>query len=1003
MFPPFFRCGLHSFTVCGKIKETHGLPCGAEKKKGEKAMPDNTSSRVYFWDNFKGILIFLVVFAHILYETSGGELITPVLNIIYIFHMPAFVFTTGYLSKSSHSRSRESLFGLLSLYFVFNFAMCFAAPGGVMSLLVTPVYSFWYLLAVIAWRASAQWLSGRPHIIPVSVGAALLCGFFGDVTNVLSISRIISFLPFFLAGYMLPAEKAESALRAKPFRRVECALLLLVCGFLSYLFVSREVTLGSMMMEPFSGVFGLIDRGVIFVIAALVILAVMFLLPDRKMPLLSRFGQSSLAVFLLHRLPTIWIGRNIGGLPEYAVLLAAFGASLALTAVFSLPLVERFVRALGKYGSELLLSGFGKTGDSRKLAYRAAVVTLAAAVFAVPLVKSIRDCIPGGADEVQQESGSAESGDVIFRRITPEQQEQFDGCFKLVFAGDLLLLEDQVKLGRQEDGSYDFGDIFDPTRELISSADLAIGVFEGPMAGEGAGYSTSNYDDGKTVCLNYPDEFAAAIKEAGFDLVTTANNHLLDKGESGALRTLDILEQAGLDSTGSYRSAEDKSDRRVKLVETGGLRLAVLSYTFGSNGYGEDTLLEGGSLSYLTSALADPSGANYDRAKAEVAADFAMAKSMQPDLIVVLPHMGTQFLDQPDDYQNTWNAFFREQGADIILSDHTHSVQPVEFTDGKITVNCPGNFMNIYREHNGDCSIIAEVYIDRETRKPVGAAVVPMWITAENGGNYRPVPIAELTDGGVSADDLARVKEVWAHITSTVLGVELPFNMAAERCYLDEKGYLAPEVVPLEITPELESSPLYQQLSGAETVRFVGDSITHGTKNGGYGWFEPLCGAVPDWRVTARGGATTRSILGEVPADSSLYVVAIGTNDVRYRDKSLCAMTAEDYIAQIDGFVRRIREERPDAEFAFVAPWCALENDKACVIPAQERDRLLAEYSAALAEYCGENGFVFSDPTAELNRVFSLEVQTDYLIDWIHPNSTRGIALYSEAVLRAAA
>lgn len=407
-------------------------------------MPDNTSSRVYFWDNFKGILIFLVVFVHILYETSGGELITPVLNIIYIFHMPAFVFTTGYLSKSSHSRSRESLFGLLSLYFVFNFAMCFAAPGGVMSLLVTPVYSFWYLLAVIAWRASAQWLSGRPHIIPVSVAAALLCGFFGDVTNVLSISRIISFLPFFLAGYMLPAEKAESAMCAKPFRRVECALLLMVCGFLSYLFVSREVTLGSMMMEPFSGVFGLIDRGVIFVIAALVILAVMFLLPDRKIPLLSRFGQSSLAVF-------------------------------------SLPPVERFVRALGKYGSELLLSGFGKTKDSRKLAYRAAVVTLAAAVFAVPLVKSIRDCIPsGGADEVQQESASAESGDVIFRRITPEQQEQFDGCFKLVFAGDLLLLEDQVKLGRQEDGSYDFGDIFDPTRELISSADLAIGVFEGP-------------------------------------------------------------------------------------------------------------------------------------------------------------------------------------------------------------------------------------------------------------------------------------------------------------------------------------------------------------------------------------------------------------------------------------------------------------------------------------------------------------------------------------------
>lgn len=81
-------------------------------------MEQSENRRVYFWDNFKGLLIFLVVFAHILYETNGGTVITPVLDIIYIFHMPAFVFTTGYLSKSGHSRSRESLFGLLSLYFL---------------------------------------------------------------------------------------------------------------------------------------------------------------------------------------------------------------------------------------------------------------------------------------------------------------------------------------------------------------------------------------------------------------------------------------------------------------------------------------------------------------------------------------------------------------------------------------------------------------------------------------------------------------------------------------------------------------------------------------------------------------------------------------------------------------------------------------------------------------------------------------------------------------------
>ena len=966
-------------------------------------MEQSENRRVYFWDNFKGMLIFLVVFAHILYETNGGTVITPVLDIIYIFHMPAFVFTTGYLSRSRHSRSRESLFGLLSLYFLFNAVMCFVNPGGAITQLVTPVYSFWYLLAVIVWRAAAEWLSKIPHILPLSIAVGLLSGFFGDVTNVLSVSRIIAFLPFFMAGYLLTPEVVSRALRAKPFRRAECTLLLCVCVFLSWFQVDHGAAIGEMMMEPYNGSGGMLTRAVIFVIAALYILAFMFLLPDRKIPLLSRFGEGSLAVFLLHRLPTMWIGGALNALPQYAVLLVDFAASLAICVLFSLPPVVKFIRALASLGAEFLTGGFGKTRDTRRLAYRAVSLTLAAAFIAVPCIRSIAASIRTAQSESMSGSASSsESGDIIFRRMTDEQQSQFDGCYRLLFTGDLLLLEDQVKLGRQPDGSYDFSGIFDPTRELISSADLAIGIFEGPAAGEEAGYSTSNYDDGKTVCLNYPDEFAAAIKDAGFDLVTTANNHLLDKGEAGALRTLEVLEKAGLDSTGSYRSAEDKSARRVKLIESGGMRFAVLSYTYGSNGHDESEFIGGGRYSYLTSGLADPAGANFEQAKKEVSADFELAKSMQPDLIVVLPHMGTQFLDAPDSYQNTWNEFFREQGADIILSDHTHSVQPVEFSGGKVTVNCPGNFMNIYREYNGDCSIITEVYIDRTTKKPVGVSVIPMWIYAENGGNYRPVPIAQLVqDSSLSTDDLERVKQVWTHITGVVLGEEVPFSMVTERCYMDEQGYLAPPAEQLGITPELEQTPLYELLTSAESVRFVGDSVTHGTKNGGYGWYEPLSGLVSDLRVTAKGGATTRSILGEVPADSSLYVTAIGTNDVRYRDEELCAMTAEEYISQIDGFVKRIRSEQPEAEFAFIAPWCALENDEVCRLSAAERDRMLGEYSSALKEYCSRNGFVYSDPNPELTRVFSLEVQTEYLLDWIHPNSTKGIKLYSEAVLRA--
>ena len=85
-------------------------------------------------------------------------------------------------------------------------------------------------------------------------------------------------------------------------------------------------------------------------------------------------------------------------------------------------------------------------------------------------------------------------------------------AFRITFSGDLILLEDQVKRAYNGKG-YDFSDVFEYAEPYISSADLAIGVFEGPMAGEDAGYSSSNFDDGKELYLNFPDSFADAVKK----------------------------------------------------------------------------------------------------------------------------------------------------------------------------------------------------------------------------------------------------------------------------------------------------------------------------------------------------------------------------------------------------------------------------------------------------------------------------------------------------------
>ena len=142
----------------------------------------------------------------------------------------------------------------------------------------------------------------------------------------------------------------------------------------------------------------------------------------------------------------------------------------------------------------------------------------------------------------------------------------------------------------------------------------------------------------------------------------------------------------------------------------------------------------------------------------------------------MLPHWGTQFADKADAFQKTWQQNFLDFGADIIFGDHTHSVQPMEMKEvnGKMTYTlfCPGNYANIYREHNGDASALVEVAIDRITKKIIGSSMIPMWTESAYRGNYRALPVWEiLTDeklkvlplGGVSGICNPRVVGLWIY------------------------------------------------------------------------------------------------------------------------------------------------------------------------------------------------------------------------------------------------
>ena len=168
-----------------------------------------------------------------------------------------------------------------------------------------------------------------------------------------------------------------------------------------------------------------------------------------------------------------------------------------------------------------------------------------------------------------------------------------------------------------------------------------------------------------------------------------------------------ILDAVGLEHIGSYASDAEKSE--IKLITVRGIRIAVLAYTYGCNMTKEEFFYQAEN-SYITNVLASPSSPYFQLAKGRVLLDFDRAKALSPDLIIVLPHMGAQFRHDISTYQQTWNRIFIQAGADIIIGDHAHAVQPLTLeTNGGKTIaiaNCPGNFANSYIENDGDATAL---------------------------------------------------------------------------------------------------------------------------------------------------------------------------------------------------------------------------------------------------------------------------------------------------------
>ncbi len=981
----------------------------------------NSRDRIAYWDNAKGILICLVVFGHFLYSYQDNLSIYSLVSIIYFFHIPAFVLISGYFSQNAKTSGARYIIKLAAAYLIFNTVMMIYSVfvDRTLLTLIQPYNSYWYLVALIVWRLSVKYIAKIKGIVTISIIVALLIGFWGEITNVFALSRIICFFPFFLIGYKLPIDKVKSFINNR--KRMDylkgTLILIITLGVAFFCVLFFYPTTDIFVMSAYTSPGYLIDRIIIFAVAALMILSMALLVPGKPVPVLSKWGKNSLAIYVMHRLFALVFARVFP--PErFTPIFVLFATVACAVTLFILgqDVISAFLNfLLGKF-SDIVLNVSESVSNQQKRIFKLIMVFIMVVILTLPITTSF---LPANDQVTNAETGTTESASPIYPVISDKQSEEIKNAVSLAFVGDLTLLEDQVKKAYSEKtGEYDFTSEFAYASKYLSSADLAIGVLEGPTAGETAGYSTGNFDDGIPLSLNFPDSFVSAIKNAGIDFVTTSDNHLLDKGQEGAMRTLDVLDSMGLKHTGSYRDEKEKND--IQLLNVKGLKIAVLSYTFGINGNSEDELLK--EHADVSAYLVDETSPNFETVKNSVLGDFARVKESNPDVIIVLPHMGTQFIHETDAFQKTWNDIFISAGANIILGDHSHDVQPIEFctvddTNGNektaVIVNCTGNFVDSFTKYDGDATAITQIYLDPATGGVICAGIVPMWTQSSVTGVYKALPIYDImTDTNlqeqISSFDMGRVKEVQATVTSVMIGASLTLDQTQKQYYFfPEEGYVRQPSAAIPITDKMTGSELYKTVNSSKKICFVGDSLTQGSKNGGYGWYEPLMEAFPEVTVSreAWDGATTKTLIAnasEIAAQGAdTYVIAIGTNDVRYRDKNTCAMDADQFIANINSLVKKITEKNKEAQFVFICPWLALDNDPYEVLSTKERDAMLAAYGESLKQYCYENKYIYVDPNPAIRSALSKVITTDYLLDSVCPTAGKGIDLYSQAVLNS--
>lgn len=258
--------------------------------------------RSYLFDNFKCLLIVLVVFGHILEEYGIFGTSEQIRAVIYSFHMPAFIFISGYFSKNLETCYDQAGKKCLVPFFVFNTIWLVITMDTWRVNVLFPAYVFWYLLSLFFWRITIRFVSRIRFPLLFLLLAALYAGYFHEADRFLSISRTLVFYPFFYLGFWFSKDKVAK-LRSHS-RWLAAGVVLAGLGVTLYLNITGRIpvkTYENLQCYHCNGtgnLEGMVIRLFELFVAAGIILGLLNLIPDKKYRITS-LGSRTVTVYLL--------------------------------------------------------------------------------------------------------------------------------------------------------------------------------------------------------------------------------------------------------------------------------------------------------------------------------------------------------------------------------------------------------------------------------------------------------------------------------------------------------------------------------------------------------------------------------------------------------------------------------------------------------------------------------------------------------------------------------